>query len=217
MDDGVLVCSPKDFDSWVRVFNEEIQKIGVTRGSGHDVKSEAKLVCKSGEEHLYSGWDTAYVKNTCRVLEPNSASEYLGAIVGDPDVAFEALRIAFGKARAKQEAIASLAHPAAELVLTRRCADVSNITYWMRCYGDRVPHDISSQFDAQLRRALEDTLGGDLHDAAWWQATLGVTTGGGLGLRTAHDSCLPAFIGSRVSARPLVKAMLQSFEDAGLG
>jgi len=58
MDDGVLVCSPKDFSPWLRVFDEEIQKIGVTRGSGQDVKSEAKLVCKSGEEHLLSGWDT---------------------------------------------------------------------------------------------------------------------------------------------------------------
>ena len=72
-------------------------------------------------------------------------------------------------------------------------------------------------FDTQLRRALEKTLDAEIDDAAWWQATLGVSKGGGLGYRTACDSCLPAFIGSRVSARPLVASMLQKFEAAGLG
>ena len=86
----------------------------------------------------------------------------------------------------------------------------------MRCYGDCVPDDICDQFDSQLRSSLEDTLGGDLHHAAWWQATLGVKSSG-LGFRTAHDSCLPAFLGSRVSARPLVETMLQQLQAAGLG
>ena len=217
IDDGVLVCRPEDFDSWLRAFDDEVHKIGVTRGSGPDVKSAAKLVCAPGEENRYIGLDTPYVRDTCKVLQPNCASEYLGAIVGDRNDAAHSVRATFGKVASKRHAISSLNHPAAELVLNRRCADVSNITYWMRCYGDLVPQDVYMEFDMHLRRALEHSLRGDLQDASWWQATLSVGKAGGLGFRTACDSCLPAFIGSRVSSRPLVSSMLAKFESADLG
>ena len=204
----MLLCHPDDFDAWLRLFDDAIAKIGVTRGSGPEVKSEAKLVCKPGEEQQYGEWATAYVRDTCKNPRRQQCQRVPWSGGWPPRPCF--------RVNAKRQAIASLNHPAAELVLTRTCADVCNITYWMRCYGDRVPAETCEQFDLQLRRSLEDTLGGGLHDAAWWQATLGVKNSG-LGLRTAHDSCLPAFIGSRVSARPLVESMLQQLQAAGLG
>jgi hypothetical protein len=55
-----------------------------------------------------------------------------------------------------------------------------------------------------------------MSDTSWWQAALGVGEGG-LGMRSAREVALPAFIGSRVSARPMVEAMCQHAEGAGLG
>eukprot|EP00973_Karenia_brevis_P091573 12408189-Karenia_brevis.AAC.1 len=120
------------------------------------------------------------------------------------------------KISAKRSAIAELEHSASELVLTRRCGDVSNFVYWLRCYGDVIGQDPAEQFDKDLRTALESMSGGPLPDTAWWQSSLGVKSGG-LGLRSARDVALPAFIGSRVSSRPMVNAMFEHIESAGLG
>jgi hypothetical protein len=130
IDDGALVCAPHAFDTWLQAFDCEIAKIGVSRGSGSDVKSSAKLVCTPEAAVDHIGWDTDYVRNTCKVLGLSSASEYLGTAtrVSAADSTYS-VEAALGKISKKREAIARLQNPAAEQVLTRRCADVSCLTY----------------------------------------------------------------------------------------
>ncbi len=52
-------------------------------------------------------------------------------------------------------------------------------------------------------------------DDSWLQASLAIDAGG-LGMRETQAIALPAFIASRVAARPLVAEMAQHTEEAGL-
>ena len=85
--------------------------------------------------------------------------------------------------------------------------------YHMRLNGDRLGDNALSIFDRGQRAAAENTLGGELPDMSWWQATTGVKFAG-LGLRTAHSTALAAFVASRISSRPLVCTMVGHYCNA---
>ena len=216
IDDGQVVCAPALFDPWLRAFDLEIDAIGASRGSGQDVKSSVRLICPPERCSEFDGWATAYVRNTCKVPAPNSPAVALGSVIGDISSIRQKALETCKKVKSKRSAIATLGHAASELVLTRMCADVGNVTYWMRCYGDLLRGVVSDEFDADLRAAVEDTLDGPVSDTAWWQSGLGVADGG-LGMRSAHSTALAAFIGSRVASRPLVTCMFEHIESAELG
>ena len=216
IDDGQLICAPEIFDPWLRIFDEELARIGATRGSGDSVKSVARLVCPDDRAADFDGWASEYVRRTCRVQEPNSPAKALGAVIGCDSEIQSSAAAACAKVSTKRAAIASLDDAAAELVLTRRCADVGNVNYWLRCYGDKLRGEFACKFDVDLRVALEECLGGPLPDTAWCQASVGVAQGG-LGLRRAEQVALPSFIASRVASRPMVSDMFTHVEDAELG
>ena len=104
---------------------------------------------------------------------------------------------------AASAAIESLGHCPSELVLTRRCGDVSDFVYRLRCYGDALCREPAEKFDSDLRASVESTLGGVLPDTACWQCGIGADSVGH-GLRHSSDHAMPAFIGSRVDSRPMV-------------
>ena len=56
---------------------------------------------------------------------------------------------------AKRSGISALQCPAAELTLLRRCSDVSSLTYWLRCHGDRVLDGTLQGHDAGLRPKMK--------------------------------------------------------------
>ena len=190
--------------------------VSLEHHGGSDVKSVAKLVCSPARVNEFDGWDTEYVKMTCEVLEPNSPTEILGATVGNDNEIKAAALDKCNKVASKLSSIVALHHAPSELVLTRRCGDVGNFTYWLRCYGDIIGTSPSDSFDKGLRSTVEETLGGPLPDTAWWQCGIGAERGG-LGLRSARDIALPAFIASRVDSRPMVTKMFDHIEAAGLG
>ena len=222
VDDGVVICTPAKFEGWLRALDRALAEIGASRGRGQEAKSTVKLVGPPGCEAAFTGWDGPYVRDTCKVLEMNAANEYLGTMTGAPAggaVGQEdgaSLQGAMQQTENKRSVIASLDCPAAELTLLRRCADVSSLNYWLRCHGDRVKVETLEKHDRSLRASLETTLGGEIPDTAWWQATTGVASGG-LGMRAAAESALPAFIGSRAACRPMVGSLLEHIERAGIG
>ncbi len=201
IDDGTLICAPGLLDPWLRAFDAELARIGATRGQGDNVKSTVRLVCAPERAAEAAGWDTQYVRATCKVTSPNSPVKSLGATVGEVAAVQSSAMKVCDKISSKRRAISSLGHCAAELVLTRRCADVGNMNYWLRCYGDILTDAPAARFDKDLRAALEESVGGSIPDTAWWQAGIRVDQGG-LGLRSAVDMALPAFIGSRVASMP---------------
>ncbi len=216
IDDGQLICEPSVFDTWLRLFDEQLRLIGATRAEGNDVKSVVRLICPDERVSEFDGWATECVRRTCRVQEPNSSAKALGAVVGSDDGIRSAALAVRMKVREKRGAIASLGEAPAEMVLTRRCADVGNISYWFRCYGDKLQGTVTQRFDSDLRAAVEECLGGPLADIAWWQGSVGVKQGG-LGMRSAADVALPAFVASRVASRPLVADMFGRIAAAELG
>ena len=86
--------------------------------------------------HEFSGWDTAYVRDTVVVLSPDAGTTALGSAFGTREQinarAWESVR-ACDELRS---AINGVDHAPTELVLTRQCADVSKLMYHMRINGD---------------------------------------------------------------------------------
>ena len=197
------------FDRWLRALDSALASFGATRGriALGNAKSSARLLCPPERFHEFSGWDTAYVRDTVVVLSPDAGATALGPAFGTREQinarAWESVR-ACDELRS---AINGVDHAPTELVLTRQCADVSKLMYHMRINGDILDHDLLASFDGQLRGSVATSLAGDLPDHSWWQATTGVTVGG-LGLRTAVTVALPAFVASRILSRHLVVTMV---------
>ena len=91
-------------------------------------------------------------------------------------------------------------------VLTRQCADDSNLMYTLRIKCDVLDHDLLAAFDGQMRASLCR----DLPDHNWWQATTGVAFGG-LGFRIALSVALSAFVASRITSKSLVRTIVEIF------
>ena len=212
VDDGQCFVRPMLFDRWLRALDSALASFGATRGrvALGNAKSSARLLCPPERFHEFSGWDTAYVRDTVVVLSPDAGATALGSAFGTREQinarAWESVR-ACDELRS---AINGVDHAPTELVLTRQCADVSKLMYHMRINGDILDHDLLTSFDGQLRASVATSLAGDLPDHSWWQATTGVAVGG-LGLRTAVTVALPAFVASRILSRPLVATMVDHF------
>ena len=81
--------------------------------------------------------------------------------------------------------------------------------------GPRLAERLLESHDDQLRCFLEGCLAGDLDEAAWEQASIGVQTGG-LGFRRAARLCAVAFAASRIEARPFVDRIFQDMARQGI-
>ena len=99
-----------------------------------------------------------------------------------------------------------------ELVLLRRCADICKLTHLLRAAGNNINPTSLQNFDDQLNRTVSLIIGGSLHTEATIQASLGVQSGG-LSLRHARDTALPAYIASKVAAKPIVARLASGLQD----
>ena len=192
-----------------------LRSFGATRGSPGtpDIKSTCRLLCPVARRHEFVGWDTEYIRSTTQVLDSDAATTALGAPFGPSTHLDSVVSSCIDQVATLREAIVGIDHTPTEFVLTRQCANVSKLVYHMRINGDRIDHSATNRFDRNLRAAIEVSLGGDLPDTSWLQATTGVTYGG-LGLRSADSTALPAFVASRVSSRPLVRTMVDHYATA---
>ena len=215
IDDGQVFCQPHLFDQWLQALDQALGTFGATRGTivDNNVKSSCRLLCPAARRHEFVGWDTPYVHSTTKVLDSDGTATALGVTFGPITATQEAAAECVRQTSALREAICEIGHAPTELILTRQCADVSKLMYHMRINGDRLDPGVLSAFDGGLRIAVENTLGGDLPDLSWWQATTGVKFGG-LGLRTAESTALAAFVASRIGSRPLVRTMVEHYAAA---
>ncbi|CAK0836790.1 unnamed protein product, partial [Prorocentrum cordatum] len=144
---------------------------------------------------------TEYVRDTCKVLEPSEQRTVLGGLLADSREQGEAFGRLCAKVDALHEAIDEVGDAATEFVLKSECADVCKATYALRLNGDRIPEDSLASFEPAFRNSIGRTLGGELGDEPWAQATC-ATREGGLGARTPLEVSLPAFVASQATARP---------------
>ena len=216
MDDGQVVCHPPLVDPFLRVLDEELRAVGATRGRGPDVKSVARLVgSPRAVAEVDGAWATEYVALTCRLPGPNADVHLLGVDVGDSRTATTQFRTTSDVVEKVHEAIGSIGDAAVELVLTRACADACKVTHLLRAQGPAVSSDALDAFDGLVRQALCRAVGTTLREESLAQAALGVQHGG-LGLRQASDMAAPAFIASRVGARPVVRMLVGALCHEGL-
>jgi hypothetical protein len=215
-DDGQAVCRPADVDLYLQCLDAAAARVGATRGEGPDVKTRVRLIGHpDAVEAFNETWLTDRIQQTCQVGEPNEATEVLGAVVG-PAAAQEAHFLERVHASSElRGSLAEVADPATELTLGRLCADVSRVTHLLRASGASVSEAAAGQHDAALSDFVARTLGGDLPQHSLAQAAVGVTQGG-LGFRRAVDLAIPAFLASRVEARPFVQHLFAAMAAQGV-
>jgi len=218
IDDGQAFLRPCDVDPWLRALDASMATFGGTRGtiSEGTAKSSCRLLCPTNERHAHQGWDTEYVRSTCKVLEIGEPSKALGAPIGGQSALNTEVGDVVRKTQALRASLVELLHTPTELVLTRKCIDVAKLSYHLRLNGDRIESSALDLFDRNLRDGLETILGGHLEDDAWAQCAIAINKGG-LGLRTANQVALAAFIASRITSRPHVHEMAQHLQSSGLG
>ena len=215
-DDGQALMLPQRADLYLRTLDAEAALVGATRGSGNDIKSTVMLIGPPSEvANFSSSWLTPCVRQTCKVLEPNSDVEVLGGAVGSDALANMLFQGATRKVSDIHDSVALAGDGATELVLTRCCADACRVTHLMRTNGPQI-HDAALQaYDGLMRRSLERILGGGVDDAAFNQAITSVKDSG-LGFRLASALALPAFVASRTECRPWVLELSSAFASEGL-
>ena len=220
-DDGQAVCRPVDVDLYLECLDAAAAQVGATRGEGRDVKTHVRLVGHPDAIRAFGAaaepeaWITERVRRTCQLDSPNSPFEVLGAIVG-PDAACEEQFLErVQKLRELHTSLTEVADPATELTLGRACADVSRAVHLLRASGSILPETAMEEHDAALDEFIARTLGGDLAQQSLAQATVGVAQGG-LGFRRASDLASPAFLASRVEARPFVERLFTAMAAEGV-
>jgi len=215
-DDGQVICRPADVSLFLECLDAAAAKAGATRGEGSDVKSTVKLVGHPEALASFSeDWITDSTRRTCKVGEPNSPEEVLGAMLGPQEARDEHFQSRVQKTKELQETIPEVADPATELTLGRLCANVSRVTHLLRVSGTMLSERVLLEHDDASATFVARALGGDLPAHSDSQAALGLKQGG-LGFRQAASLAVPAALASMVEARPFVKRLFTAMGEAGV-
>ena len=114
--------------------------MGATRGSrrqGDRIKSAVRVYAGPDDAEAIQGWDTAYVKDTCKIWLEGESVKYLGGIVGSRDQIGADFTSTVQTTGDLHDAISEIDDPATQMVLRGSCADVSKVTYQLRLNGDK--------------------------------------------------------------------------------
>ena len=162
VDDGQVFVRPFQFDPFLRVLDGAHATFSATRrcaahGNG---KSSARLLCPPERQHEFQEWDTPYVHDTVDVFAPEAGTTALGSAFGSrEDVnarAWESVRACDGMC----SAIGRIDHAPTEMVLTKQCADVSKLMYYIHINSDLLDKDLLVAFDGRSMETCHTTLGG---------------------------------------------------------
>ena len=149
-----MFARPFQFDPVLRALDGALATFGATRScAAHgNVKSSARLLCPPELQQEFHGWDTPYVHDTVDVLAPEAGTTALGS-------AFDSRKHINTRAWESVRACDEMRHAPTEMVLTRQCADISELMYHMRINGDMLDKDLLVAFDS-----VSASLSGDLPD-----------------------------------------------------
>jgi hypothetical protein len=93
------------------------------------------------------------------------------------------------------------------LFLLKNCFSIPKLVYILRCCPSWKVQHLLNEFDKVTRSALEIITNVSISDSTWAQASLPVSRGG-LGIRSAGDLSVPAFLASIASTAYLVPSIL---------
>ena len=193
LDDGTLV-GPR---SVVALIFSKILELGPSLGL-HVNLSKCEVFWPSGDQ-LFPDLPP----ELRRVKSPDEGVELLGAPILGPDSYFESfVHKKVTNVHYMQIHLADLDNPQVALHLLRSCLGQCKIAHLLRTLPPGSASESFLLFDSNLRSSLESILCSSLDSTAWHQATLPICLGG-LGIRSAANSSLPAFLGSRFSSRDI--------------
>ena len=202
MDDGQVLLPPEYADAYLVAFDATLSAAGGTRVAGTDFKSRARLL---GEPTaclaVPPGWSAGAVGATCKLDPPGPCGKVLGVHIGGADVdgQFATVAAATGEVCAALEQIGDAP---AEMALLRMSANACRVVHLLRAAGPEISDAALASFDESQEQALGAVLGGPLPAISLQRASCSAADGG-LGLRRARDLRFPAFVASRVEAKPL--------------
>ena len=82
-DDGQAFMRPHLLEDYLRAYDAALAARGARRSSGDSCKTTVMLVGHPDAIAAYAGaWDSPYVRDTCVIIPPNSATEVLGTVLG---------------------------------------------------------------------------------------------------------------------------------------
>ena len=136
-------------------------------------------------------------------------------MIGDAEEVHRQFDAHLDKLAILRDTIANLEDAATELTLSRVCAGLSKVNHLLRVSGDILHTTLTDRHDALQRATLSRVLGGDLPDVSVRQAQGGVRHDG-VGLRSATERALLAFIASRTETRPYVMHIFEGTRQAGI-
>ena len=93
------------------------------------------------------------------------------------------------------------------LFLLKSCLSIPKMVYLLRCAPAWKEPLLLESFDQVMRESLESILNCSIDDPTWAQASLPVAKAG-IGIRSARDLSVPAFLASIASTSDLVTAIL---------
>ena len=219
-DDGQYFCRLCDVDLFLRCLDRAAALAGLSRGTGHDVKSTVRCIGASiavciFHETQEENWITDKIRDTCQILEPNCSIEVLGTVIGSQQDRDNAFAMRLGKLQTLREDLADIEDAGIELLLGRLCASTTKVTHLLRAHGCHLSQQLLDKFDDLAATFVGRVLGGDLHEKAIAQASLGLNFGG-LGFRKAEKLAAPSHLASLIEARPCVAHLIILASEAGI-
>jgi hypothetical protein len=120
MDDGQLFTHPSHVDSVLQSLDRRLELAGATRGKKSidgTVKSMVRTFAPPGREPELAGWDSAYVRGTCNVLQSDDIVKVLGGICGTERQEHDAFKTLCTSVKNLHKTIDQVQDPAIEVVL----------------------------------------------------------------------------------------------------
>ena len=120
IDDGQAFVQPHLADCWLQAVDRALHKMGSTRGEGDDAKSRARLLARPEDEESHKGWDTEYIRRTCKIDKCSDPMEVLGAPIGTREQINVKAQEIIDKTKTLHGKMGTIGHAATEMVLTRQ-------------------------------------------------------------------------------------------------
>ncbi len=215
LDDGTIICAPQLVVPYMTRF-QHVDKHEAGSELNQD-KSRVRLFATASEfEESKEVWQVDRMRALAAMDEPDASTVTLGAEVGNEADMNSQMEQKSRVVDQMARRIQSCQDPQVELSLTRACLGVSKVNHLLRANGTELmqqEHGLDN-FDEVQAHSLRRLVPG-LGELGEQQACRALGFGG-LGIRKARSSALPAHLASLIAAEPKVADLAEDLERAGL-
>ena len=191
LDDGVLIGPPDILKEAFDIIRDIGRNIGLIVG-------EEK--CEMWNALMFYDDFQALPIGILRIRE--AGVKLLGGPVGSSKFAVKLTEKRVDKIKVSMDRLNLLEDAQMEFCLLRACVGFPKMVFTMRTTPTETIENVLKKFDSNQRETLAKSIGGDISDKAWEQATLPIKMGG-LGLTSVEKIAPAAFIGSIMDSADL--------------